>query len=83
MRQCDVVYTEKDRFICDCERTPFDKRPAPPAAQDKANAQAIAALPDLLAALETSLSIIEDIPYPGNYAADSIRSALIKAGYTF
>jgi hypothetical protein len=49
----------------------------------KANARAIAALPDLLAALETSLSIIEDIPHPGNYAAESIRQALVKAGYTF
>jgi len=45
--------------------------------------RAFAALPDLLTALETALSIIEDIPYPGNYHAAAIESALRKAGYAF
>jgi len=48
-----------------------------------ANARAIAAVPELLAALEKALSIIEDTPYPGNYAAADIRAALEKAGYGF
>jgi hypothetical protein len=46
----------------------------------KANARAIAALPDLLAALEKIESELADIdlPFP-SYA----REALVKAGYTF
>lgn len=51
--------------------------------ESTANARAIAALPDLLAALETALSVIEDLPYPANHPADNLRAALTKAGYTF
>lgn len=51
--------------------------------EEQANARAIAALPDLLAALETALSVIEDLPYPANHPADNLRAALTKAGYTF
>lgn len=51
--------------------------------ESKANAQAIAAVPDLLEALERALSIIEDLPYPQNYAAKDLRATLTKAGYTF
>lgn len=47
-----------------------------------ANAKAIAALPQLLAALVTALSVIEDLPYPTNYPAKEIADALHAAGYT-
>jgi hypothetical protein len=47
------------------------------------NGRALAALPELLKALEKALAILEDIPYPGNYAAADIRAALEKAGYEF
>lgn len=45
-------------------------------------AQAFAAMPECLAALETALYIIEGLPHPGNHHAEAIRSALTKAGYT-
>lgn len=48
-----------------------------------ASARAIAAVPELLAALETALSVIEDLPYPANYPAEALRAALTKAGYEF
>ena len=54
-----------------------------PGPNAEANAQAIAAVPDLLEALERALSIIEDLPYPQDYAAKDLRAALTKAGYTF
>lgn len=49
----------------------------------RANIKAIAAVPELLAALETALSVIEDLPYPANYPAEALRAALTKAGYEF
>lgn len=49
----------------------------------RANAKAIAALPDLLEALERAVSIIEDLPHPENIPAQDLRQALVKAGYTF
>ncbi len=49
----------------------------------KANGKAIAALPDLLEALERAVSIIEDLPHPENIPAQDLRQALVKAGYTF
>lgn len=72
-----------NRFSCHVQQDNSEASGGASKAEVEANASAIAALPDLLAALETSLSIIEDIPHPGNYAADSIRAALIKAGYEF
>ncbi len=94
VRQADCVYSDiKGRFVCDCERTPFDKRPAPPDAQDGSNAQAIAALPDLLAALEKMLEAYapyhqETVNHRGgedglHSAVKAARAALTLAGYTF
>lgn len=66
-----------------CRIASFEQMPGQDEDETKANAQACAAIPDMLDALEQALSIIEDIPYPGNYAADKIRAALYKAGYTY
>ena len=55
--------------------------------QDDANARAIAALPELLAALEDCLQSLERMPETeGAYKFTCInqaKAALIKAGYTF
>jgi hypothetical protein len=48
-------------------------------ANDKANAKLIAAAPDLLAALKRALSLIEDLPYPENHMAATIRETISKA----
>lgn len=46
-----VSCVKTGRLVADCERTPHSERPAPPDAEDMANARLIAAAPDLLAAL--------------------------------
>ena len=95
-RMADCVYSDaKGRFIADCERTPFDKRPAPPDEQDRVNAKAIAAVPELLAALETFPEFPDDF-HPNNpdavgafaeavtrWKEEQARRALTKAGYEF
>ena len=98
VRQGDIVYSDhKGRFVCDCERTPYEKRPAPPDEQDKANARATAALPALLEALEKTFASLEDAREiildldPDAHArtrplSDQIanaRAALRVAGYEF
>jgi len=57
--------------------------------ENQANCQAIAALPDLLAALEAALSLLEcanDHQREAGrleYDTQTAKNALIKAGYTF
>jgi hypothetical protein len=51
--------------------------------ENQANYRAITAVPDLLAALERALSVIEDLDYPANSPASYLKEALEKAGYTF
>lgn len=69
-------------------RTPvaeaFKGRGASPkgAAEQKANARAIAALPDLLEALEQCLRFVTVTPHDPAFH-DRIVAALTKAGYTF
>lgn len=54
-------------------------------AEKEANARAVAALPDLLAALEHMHTLLNSPPpnKPGGVSREKIKSALIKAGYTF
>jgi hypothetical protein len=47
--------------------------------EDEANARLIAAAPDLLSALERAVSIIEELPYPRNYAAVTFLEIIRKA----
>jgi hypothetical protein len=54
----------------------------PSAGETEANARLIAAAPQLAEALELALSVIEDLPYPQNWPAEKLRSALLDAGYT-
>ena len=95
-RMADCVYSDaKGRFIADCERTPFDKRPAPPDEQDRVNAKAIAAVPELLAALEEAQELIKTArqyfpksiknadSFKLELTSASVSKALTKAGYDF
>ena len=52
--------------------------------EEEANVQAIAALPDLLKALESALDLISELNEGGasNPEEQEIRQALTKAGYT-
>jgi hypothetical protein len=88
VRQGDLVYSDhKGRFVCDCERTPYEKRPAPPDEQDRINARAIAALPALLEALEACLERMDKVQamtdYPLAWPREQARAALRLAGYEF
>lgn len=53
----------------------------------EANAQAIAALPDLLSALENVLVAFDDLPDSAFYQVEGthqqVKEALTEAGYTF
>lgn len=51
--------------------------------ENQANCQAIAALPDLLAALEAALLRLDSHDEQSAPEALQIRQALVKAGYTF
>ena len=48
----DMVCSKEGRIIADCESTSYNMRPAPPIAEDKANAALIAAAPAMYEALQ-------------------------------
>ena len=51
VRHDDMVCSKEGRIIADCESTSYNMRPAPPIAEDKANAALIAAAPAMYEAL--------------------------------
>lgn len=83
------VWTEKEgvrRFVACCPEG-FKKQRQQTQDQWAENAQAIAAVPDLLAALEDCLQSLERMPETkGAYKftrISEVKAALTKAGYTF
>ena len=72
--QGDLIYAKGGRFIADCERTPFEKRPAPPDKEDHANALLIAAAPDLY---EACKALLRDGDMPE--IIEAIEEAIAKA----
>ena len=52
VRHDDMVCSKEGRIIADCESTSYNMRPAPPIAEDKANAALIAAAPAMYEALQ-------------------------------
>jgi len=71
---CHIGITdENDRTIAFCALQNED------GAEDEANARLISAAPDLLSALERAVSIIEELPYPQNYAAVGFLQIIAKA----
>jgi len=52
VRHDDMVCSKEGRIIADCESTSYNMRPAPPIAEDKANAHLIAAAPAMYEALQ-------------------------------
>ena len=59
VRHDDMVCSKEGRIIADCESTSYNMRPAPPIAEDKANAALIAAAPAMYEALQQSLVLVE------------------------
>ena len=57
VRHDDMVCSKEGRIIADCESTSYNMRPAPPIAEDKANARLIAAAPELLEGLKQLLAM--------------------------
>lgn len=81
IRYKDAVYAQSERFIADCELTPYDARPQPPNSTDAANARLIAAAPELLEALRDALTVIEqDMSIvERNKKRDKVIAAINKA----
>ena len=59
VRHDDMVCSKEGRIIADCESTSYNMRPAPPIAEDKANAALIAAAPAMYEALKFLTSEID------------------------
>lgn len=76
------IHAANDRQVAACGGHTSNVNAEQVEAENDANATAIAALPDLLEALERAVSIIEDLPHPENIPAQDLRQALVKAGYT-
>ena len=66
--------TSKSLVIAKVEQMPGNYE-----SEKQANAHLIAAAPDLLSALERAVSIIEELPYPQNYAAVNFMEIIRKA----
>ena len=63
VRHDDMVCSKEGRIIADCESTSYNMRPAPPIAEDKANAALIAAAPAMYEALQ---AIVRQCRQPEN-----------------
>ena len=59
VRHDDMVCSKEGRIIADCESTSYNMRPAPPIAEDKANAALIAAAPAMYEALKSALNNLD------------------------
>jgi hypothetical protein len=65
--------------VCKCSGWNLDNTPSD---KHKSNLLLCNAAPQMAEALEKAISIIEDLPYPQYKQADSLRAALLAAGYT-
>ena len=79
VRHDDMVCSKEGRIIADCESTSYNMRPAPPIAEDKANAALIAAAPAMYEALTIALQIMIDKRVPYQHEIDQARAALAQA----
>lgn len=81
VRHDDMVCSKEGRIIADCESTSYNMRPAPPIAEDKANAALIAAAPAMYEALQDALACIEQTLSRKeiNERRDKITAALAQA----
>jgi len=60
VRHDDMVCSKEGRIIADCESTSYNMRPAPPIAEDKANAALIAAAPAMYEALQAAYKLLRE-----------------------
>jgi hypothetical protein len=70
--------TSKSLVVAKVEQMP-SKIPGDYESEKQANARLIAAAPEMLQALERAVSIIEELPYPQNYAAVYFLEIIQKA----